>query len=133
MGIQGVPLALTKNDISEALKECRGIIAHAAEKLGCHKDTVYESLKKYPELEEVLRLARIENDKRRIHENERLRELSYQSIEDLLQKRDVVATLFTLKSLSGWNDKQGQNQNIQINLNSKPFQQMLEQAVQDPS
>lgn len=133
MATPGVPCPLEDIDIANAIKQCRGVIAHAAESLGCSRERVYQYVRQNPDLEEILRLARLENDKRRIHENERLRELSYQSIEDLLLKRDVVATLFTLKSLSGWNDKNGQAQNIQINLNSKPFQQMLEQVAQERS
>jgi regulatory Fis family protein len=48
-------------DITDALKECHGIVAHAAKKLGINKDTLYEYLKKYPELKEQLAKIREHN------------------------------------------------------------------------
>lgn len=49
---------LTDKRIIRALRETRGLIAVAARKLGCSRQTIYDRLEKSPEVREALKEAR---------------------------------------------------------------------------
>jgi transposase-like protein len=78
----------TKAQIKESLTKSDGIIQNAARALGCHRSTVYEFVKKYPDVKRIL------DDER---------EATIDKVESQLLKQisegNTTATIFFLKTL----------------------------------
>lgn len=62
MGTQGVPWNVPKSRILESIRAKKGVITHICKDLDVHYDTVTRHIKKDPELQEALDLARNEYD-----------------------------------------------------------------------
>lgn len=113
MGTQGVPL--DKNAIIEAIYLKKGYLNHAADYLGCCHQAIYQQMKIHPDIGEALEDARAIRDNERKGDNCSLKDKAYKSIDALLEKGDVTSTIFILKTLCGFDDKQAQ-QHIQVRL-----------------
>lgn len=103
MGIKGVPI--TAQDIKDALALKRGIIRHAAEELNISPNTIYEHMKRDPEIVQALKEARESADSAREDEDRMIVVEARNSIRELLKDKNIVATLFALKSKDGWVEK----------------------------
>jgi len=113
MGTPGVPLE--KEKIVEAIYHKKGYVQHAAEYLGCSYQCIYQQMKIYPEIGEALDDARAIRDSERKAENCSLKDKAYKCIAAALDKGDVTAAIFILKTLCGFDDKQAQ-QYVQVRL-----------------
>ncbi len=54
MAIRGVPLNKTKQNIIDALKECKGVVTHAANKLKITRQCIYNIIKENEDMKPLL-------------------------------------------------------------------------------
>jgi hypothetical protein len=114
MGTPGV--ALDPDLIVNTIYAKKGIVIHVAAEMGCCPEAIYKNMKKHPEIKVALDDARAMADEEKINRKEYQRDLAFNSIELLLQKNDIPSTIFILKTLCGYNDKDGQ-QAVQVTIN----------------
>lgn len=103
MGIPGV--ALNKADILGSIRKNNGIIADAAAYLGCNRQAIYNWMDNDPEVKAAVNEARAEADRDRQDQNQVLKAKAYKSASKLLDKSDCTMTIFTMKSLCGFEEK----------------------------
>lgn len=103
MAISGVPL--DRDRIIQAIKLKRGIITHAAEYLGIAPRTIYYAIEEDPSLKEILNKERQAYLDEKIDDDIAIVDSARKSIKALLDKNDVTATIFTLKTKDGWLEK----------------------------
>jgi hypothetical protein len=118
MGISGVPY--NKIEIIDAIHSKRGVIKHAAEMLDCCPQTIYDWMDKDADVAQAVKKAREDSIKRRLDQEEDIKDEAYQSVLDLLKKRDSTTTIFTLKSKCGWTQGQSDTSYI-IQPIDKPY------------
>ena len=100
MGTPGIPLK--KHEIIEALIKTNGVIRHAAEILDCHKGTLYGWINIDQDVADAVKEGRENAERHREDLIEEAIDEAYKSLMDLLLKRDVTATIFTLKYKGNW-------------------------------
>lgn len=74
--------------VIEALKATRGMVALAADALGCSRQTVHEYVEAYPEIKEVVEGFR-----------ERLLDVAELKLEKAIREEQAWAITFTLKTI----------------------------------
>ena len=81
------PQAFTQEQVAEALTEARGMLTTAALNLGCAPSTIYDYLKRYPDLDEVLSEAR-----------ESALDFAESKLMDAIEDGNLTAIIFFLKT-----------------------------------
>jgi hypothetical protein len=131
MGTCGVPIK--KLQIVQAIYAKKGIIMHAAASLGCEPKTIYNWMDKDEDVKFAVDDARAISAKERADMDEELVDLAYESIKDLMNKRDNTATIFTLKSKGKWCDRPEKSLESSVNntynVNYADPKQVLSKAV----
>lgn len=85
---------LSVEKVRKALIENQGLIIHTARTLGVHRSTLYEFLKKHPDLKDALDESRhylIEHAEIILRQN--------------LQNGSLPASMFVLRTLGGWTER----------------------------
>lgn len=98
-------MKLKKSEIIKAIRDTYGVKTEMARRLGVVNQTIYNYLKRWPELEEEVVKAR-----------EQIVDLAETKLIDLIRQGDKTAIIFTLKTL-GKNRGYVENPNIAIQNN----------------
>lgn len=101
-------------DVIRAVHDKRGVVSEAAKIVPCDRRTIFNMMKTNPEVKQAVDEAREAAKQDRIDMNETLREKAYHSALTLLGEFDTTMTIFTLKYLCDWEDKQKSSINIEI-------------------
>ena len=115
----------TSGEIIDSAKVCKaiydkkGVIQYAADSIPCDVSTIYRMMKNHPEVKQAVDEAREMAKQERIDKNEVLRAKAYDSAEYLLGNFDTTMTIFSLKYLCDWEEKQ--NSSINIEIVDKPY------------
>ena len=119
MAIPGVKLK--KDDILNALIEKKGNKASAARMLGCSRQAIHSWCETDEEIKKALEKARQESIDEKIELDDDLVQLAYESIRDLLLKRDITATIYTLKTKGKWGEGDSRDMKITIQPIERPY------------
>lgn len=117
----GTPGVITdKSKIINAIHDKKGIIEYAAASIPCAPKTIYDWMKRDPEIAEAVKEARANAAQELLDKNEILKSKAYKSAEYLLDKKETTMTIFTLKTLAGFKE-QAVDQTITLNHIEKPY------------
>jgi hypothetical protein len=105
--------------VCKAIYEKKGVVQYAADIVPCDVTTIYRLMKTHPEVKQAVDEAREMAKQERIDRNEVLRAKAYKSAEQLLDNFDTTMTIFSLKYLCDWEEKQ--NSSINIEIVDKPY------------
>jgi hypothetical protein len=106
-------------NVCKAIYDKKGVIQYAADSIPCAPLTIYRLMKTHPEVKQAVDEAREMAKQERIDKNEVLRAKAYKSAEQLLDNFDTTMTIFSLKYLCDWEEKQ--NSSINIEIVDKPY------------
>jgi hypothetical protein len=119
MGISGV--ITDKSLILNAIALKKGVIRHAAAAIDIEPKTIYDWMRRDPEVEKAVREARENAQQERTDLEEDIKNEAYDSMMDLLKKRDNTATIFALKSKCGWSEKYNIHGSSELIFRDSPF------------
>ena len=100
MGICGV--LLNKVDILRAAENNAGIVKYVAECLDCTRDTIYNWMKRDPEVAAAFATARELHDLHTKELDYLAVEKSYEALMDLIEQRHPGIVMFTLERRGRW-------------------------------
>ena len=107
MAISGVPIEsqIPIEDIIRCIYAKKGLVIQVREELGIEANTFYRVCARHPEVQEALDLARVNRVKDYAAQDEELLTLAYQSMKSHLLDKEIAATIFTMKTKGGYNEK----------------------------
>lgn len=106
-------------DVINAIHKKKGVVAEAAKIVPCDRSWIFHMIKHNPAVKQAVDEAREAAKQERLDMNETLREKAYQSALTLLGEFDTTMTIFVLKYLCDWEEKQ--KSNIHIEIIDKPY------------
>ena len=127
MGIRGVKI--DDNRIIDAVHKCRGVLQHAAKMLHCTADAIYNAMERNKFVEDAVREAREKRQRDDEDENLIIVNKARASLIALLDKCDVTATIFTMRTKGGFEQKDMQDNTVNVFVDSQPYQSKEEKAV----
>jgi hypothetical protein len=85
----------TVAEVVEALEQSRGLVTHAAARLGCSRNTIHNYAKQHPTVAETLKWKRRE-----------IVDLAMEQLWQAVERGETWAILFTLRTFGGpeWNE-----------------------------
>ncbi len=119
MGTPGVKL--DKQAVLSALIEKKGNKASAARLLGCSRSTITNWYDSDQEVKNAVDKAREEAIQEKVELDEDLVQLAYESIRELLVRRDITATIYTLKTKGKWGEGDSRDMKITIQPIERPY------------
>ena len=122
MAVRGVTVSVDK--IIEGLRKNKGIITRTAKALGCSVDVIYNRIKDTPAVEEALKEAREALSAEYADDDAILYSKARESLHKLLDKNDVVSTLFVCKTKGDFIQNDKEEKNVTVMLDSKPFRRL---------
>ena len=107
MAIAGIPILdqIPLEDILKTIHQKSGLINRIAEELKISNATFYTLMDKNQEVKTAVEEARRNHIRFLADEDEEHVKLAYASLKSHLQDKDITATIFTLKTKSGYNEK----------------------------
>lgn len=129
MGIQGVKT--DKSKILSAIAKTRGVITHAAELVKCTPETIYLHMKEDEEVAQAVRDARAQRDIEIESDNIVLVNKARDSLHKLLDKNDVTATIFTMRTKGGFEHNMPSDSTINVNVDTRPFQSIKNKKTKE--
>lgn len=103
MAIQGV--AIDKQKLIRAIHRNKGIINRAAKELDCCSHTIFHRAKDDEDISTAIKEAREKAQQEYEDKDHAIVSDAYDSLSDLIAKRDVTATIFALKTKAKFDDK----------------------------
>lgn len=125
MTIPGIKIKTT--DIAAALKESRGVVMYAAALLGCARSVIYERLQIDEKLRELVAAERKLLEADNALDDVNLAQKARESLHELLDKRDVTATIFTLKSKANFVQQSDFRGDIIVECIKQPYRRLTQE------
>ncbi len=114
--VQGVPYK--KSDILTALRAKKGIIGHAAEMLGCERNTIYDWMERDEEIAKCVEEERAKAEKNKRHLEEEIKEDILKSYQELVREKETACVIFGMKTKHKWRENDGEGDRKPATVNA---------------